>query len=59
MAVMVMWIILFPTLLSVVLRLYTRVFIIKSYGADDNVYNFAFVSFGTVLSNGILVLLYC
>lgn len=44
MAVLVMWIMVAPTLLCVVLRLYTRVFVIQSHGADDHVYNLAFVS---------------
>lgn len=48
MAVLVMWIMVAPTLLCVVLRLYTRVFVIQSHGADDHVYNLAFVSPKTI-----------
>lgn len=44
-----MWIMVAPTLLCVVLRLYTRVFVIQSHGADDHVYNLAFVSTQTIL----------
>lgn len=40
----VMWIMVALTLVCVVLRIYTRVFVIQSHGADDHVYNFAFVS---------------
>lgn len=50
MAVLVMWIMVVPTLLCVVLRFYTRVFVIQSHGADDHVYNLAFVSPGVVFS---------
>lgn len=44
MAVLVMWIMVVLTLVCVVLRIYARVFVIQSHGADDHVYNFAFVS---------------
>ncbi|KAJ0114056.1 hypothetical protein J7T55_007890 [Diaporthe amygdali] len=43
MAVLVMWIMVVPTFVCVVLRFYTRVFVIQSHGADDHVYNFAFI----------------
>lgn len=55
MAVLVMWIMVVPTLVCVVLRFYTRVFVIQSHGADDHVYNFAFVSPDTILPNPSLV----
>jgi hypothetical protein len=44
MAVLWMWIMLALTFLCMVLRLYTRVFVIQSHGPDDHAYNFAFVS---------------
>ncbi|KAK7697130.1 hypothetical protein SLS64_013874 [Diaporthe eres] len=43
MAVLVMWIMVVPTLVCVVLRFYTRVVVIQSHGADDHVYNLAFI----------------
>ncbi|KAH8744675.1 hypothetical protein F5883DRAFT_439693 [Diaporthe sp. PMI_573] len=43
MAVLVMWIMVVLTLVCVVLRIYTRVCVIQFHGADDHVYNFAFV----------------
>ena len=30
------------------LRLYTRLVVVKQYGWDDNIYNFSFVSYGPV-----------
>lgn len=44
-AISVMWSLTAVTLIFVVLRVYTRVFVVKSYGVDDHVYNLAFVSF--------------
>jgi hypothetical protein len=43
-AVAVMWVMTALTLVFTVLRLYTRLIVIKSYGIDDSVYVFAFVS---------------
>lgn len=54
MAVLWMWIMLALTLLCVVLRFYTGVFVIQSHGPDDHAYNFAFVSIETLLALSIL-----
>lgn len=43
-AVAVMWALTFLTLIFVILRLYARLIVVKSYGIDDSVYIFAFVS---------------
>ena len=40
----VMWALVALTTVAVVLRLYTRIFVVHSYAMDDNVYNIAFVS---------------
>lgn len=40
----VMWTLTFIALVFVILRVYTRVVIVKASGVDDFVYNFAFVS---------------
>ncbi|KAK4194408.1 hypothetical protein QBC40DRAFT_34878 [Triangularia verruculosa] len=42
-AVSVMWIVTVITFIFVVLRVYTRAWVVESYGIDDHVYNFAFV----------------
>lgn len=39
-----MWSLLLVSFVFVVLRMYTRVYVIKSFGADDRMYNLAFVS---------------
>jgi hypothetical protein len=39
-----MWIVTAVTLVFVLLRIYTRAYVVKSYGIDDHVYNLAFVS---------------
>lgn len=39
-----MWTLTLVTFVFVVLRTYTRIYIIKSLGVDDHVYNLAFVS---------------
>ncbi|KAM6519004.1 hypothetical protein FALCPG4_012660 [Fusarium falciforme] len=41
-AISVMWSLTAVTLIFVILRVYTRVFVVKSYGVDDHVYNLAF-----------------
>ncbi|KAM0420320.1 hypothetical protein ACHAPT_011862 [Fusarium lateritium] len=41
-AISVMWSLTSVTLIFVILRVYTRVFVVKSYGVDDHVYNLAF-----------------
>ena len=43
-AIKVMWALVALTTVAVVLRLYTRIFVVHSYAMDDNVYNIAFVS---------------
>lgn len=43
-AIRVMWILTALTFVFVLLRNYTRVFVVRSFGIDDHVYNFAFVS---------------
>jgi len=43
-SIAVMWILTAVTLVFVVLRVYTRVVVVKRFGVDDHVYNFAFVS---------------
>lgn len=43
-AIKLMWGLLAMTIIVVSLRAYTRIFVVRSYGADDNVYNLAFVS---------------
>lgn len=43
-AIAVMWSLTAVTLVFVVLRIYTRVVIVSSYGIDDHVYVLAFVS---------------
>lgn len=40
----IMWSLLAMTIVVVALRAYTRIFVVHSYGLDDNVYNLAFVS---------------
>lgn len=45
-AVAVMWIVTVVALVFVLLRAYTRIKVVQSYGVDDHVYNFAFVSPG-------------
>jgi len=40
----VMWTLTFIVFVFVILRLYTRVLIVKIFGVDDLVYNIAFVS---------------
>ncbi|KAK6212556.1 hypothetical protein LQW54_005141 [Pestalotiopsis sp. IQ-011] len=42
-AITAMWILTVLTLVFVVLRTYTRAFVVKAYGIDDHVYNFAFL----------------
>ncbi|KAM0335134.1 hypothetical protein ACHAQA_000174 [Verticillium albo-atrum] len=51
-AVTVMWVLTAVTLVFVVLRIYTRVAVVKSYGIDDHVYNlaFAFLVFYTLFT---------
>ncbi|KAK7751401.1 hypothetical protein SLS62_006657 [Diatrype stigma] len=44
MAIKLLWGLLAMTMIVVSLRVYTRIFVVHSYGADDNVYNLAFVS---------------
>lgn len=39
-----MWALTAVALVFVVLRAYTRIFIVKSFGIDDHVYNLAWVS---------------
>lgn len=46
-AITAMWILTVLTLVFVVLRTYTRAFVVKAYGIDDHVYNFAFVRMPT------------
>ena len=43
-AVKVMWALVAMTTIVVVLRLYTRILVVRSYAIDDSVYNAAFVS---------------
>ena len=43
-AIKAMWGLLAMTAIFVALRAYTRIFVVHSYGTDDNVYNLAFVS---------------
>ena len=43
-AITVMWIVTAPAFVFVVLRTYTRAAVVQSFGVDDHVYNFAFVS---------------
>ena len=43
-AVSTMWSLAGVTFIFVVLRIYTRAVVVKSYGIDDHVYNLAFVS---------------
>lgn len=43
-AVSVMWIVTALTFVFVLLRIYTRTYVVESYCIDDHVYNFAFVS---------------
>jgi hypothetical protein len=43
-AVIAMWILTAMTFVFVVLRTYTRMYVVKSSGIDDHVYNLAFVS---------------
>lgn len=43
-AIAVMWIVTAVTLVFVLLRIYTRAYVVQSYGVDDHVYNLAFVS---------------
>ncbi|RGP76940.1 hypothetical protein FLONG3_5024 [Fusarium longipes] len=38
-----MWSLTFVSLIFVVLRIYTRVYVVKSFGIDDHMYNLAFV----------------
>lgn len=50
--VTVMWTFVGVVLVFVCLRLYTRLIIVHSYGADDHIYNLAFVSLqSTVLTS--------
>ncbi|KAK4171451.1 hypothetical protein QBC36DRAFT_366486 [Triangularia setosa] len=42
-AVSVMWIVTALTFVFVLLRIYTRTYVVESYGLDDHVYNLAFV----------------
>ena len=44
MAVGLMWMLTVVALTFVLLRIYTRLVVVKSYGMDDHVYLFAFVS---------------
>lgn len=46
-AITAMWILTVLTLVFVILRTYTRAFVVKAYGIDDHVYNFAFVRTNT------------
>lgn len=39
-----MWALTVVALICVVLRAYTRIFVVKSFGVDDHVYNLAWVS---------------
>ncbi|KAK3294502.1 uncharacterized protein B0H64DRAFT_188895 [Chaetomium fimeti] len=41
-AIAVMWIVTAVTFIFVILRAYTRIRVVQSYGVDDHVYNFAF-----------------
>ncbi|KAK0744867.1 hypothetical protein B0T21DRAFT_380984 [Apiosordaria backusii] len=41
--VSVMWLVTALTFVFVILRIYTRAFVVESYGIDDHVYNFAFI----------------
>lgn len=41
-----MWIVTAVAFAFVILRAYTRIKVVQSYGVDDHVYNFAFVSLG-------------
>ncbi len=43
-AITVMWIVTALAFVFVVLRTYTRAVVVQSFGVDDHVYNFAFVS---------------
>jgi hypothetical protein len=43
-AVIAMWALTLVTLAFVMLRTYTRIMVVHSYGIDDHVYNLAFVS---------------
>lgn len=43
-AIAVMWIVTAVTLVFVLLRIYTRAYVVRSYGIDDHVYALAFVS---------------
>ncbi|KAH6856277.1 hypothetical protein B0I37DRAFT_351358 [Chaetomium sp. MPI-CAGE-AT-0009] len=42
-AISVMWIVTIVTFVFVILRAYTRIRVVQSYGLDDHVYNFAFL----------------
>ncbi|KAH7121707.1 hypothetical protein EDB81DRAFT_861572 [Dactylonectria macrodidyma] len=52
-AITVMWSLTAVTLIFVVLRIYTRVWVVKSFGVDDHVYNlaFAFLTFYTIFTS--------
>lgn len=41
-----MWVVTVVAFVFVILRAYTRIKVVQSYGVDDHVYNFAFVSLG-------------
>lgn len=43
-----MWSLTAVAFIFVVLRAYTRIFVVKSFGVDDHVYNLAFVSCATL-----------
>lgn len=43
-SIAVMWVLTLITFLFVILRFYTRGIVVHSYGVDDHVFNFAFVS---------------
>lgn len=45
-AVAIMWVVTVVAFVFVILRAYTRIKVVQSYGVDDHVYNFAFVSLG-------------
>lgn len=42
-AITTMWVLTALTLVFVILRIYTRVWVVRAYGVDDHVYNLSFV----------------
>ena len=49
-AIKAMWALVALATVIVFLRLYTRILVVRSYAADDSVYNAAFVSYTSCLS---------